>query len=350
MTFFGKSSIADCRHLESALDLKIRSLRTAHGELRASWERTDIFGAERYARDLAGLEARWKDARGMLGRVRVGRRAAMTPAQAAYDRLVRAVRQGGATAPMQRGDLAELTRRLQKRAGTLPGFGFEWSEVWNANPAVSAYNDFQAWTGNVKNLKDCADMITVFRVAIPDLVHNFDLLAPAWRAVSPEGVEAFARDVGAMQAAWNAAVARVQPMLNEYGASDTTAAQEEWDALNAAAGQTVPLNARLAQGRRAVATSGGPAPAFVNRPLPQPKADSQDGFMKWTDPNRGGVPGMLADAGSRLVGDKNGERRGDTPWYADPLGNRWIQAGLVVGAIGVVGYTLSEVRAVLPGR
>lgn len=317
-----RPTLHDCRTLEGVLHPKIEALRAQHGALRASWETADIFGAERFRRDLGGLDARWKDAQRALARVRQGRRASLTPAEPAYDRLVRAVRQGGATAPLRRGDLAELTRRLHRRAGS---FGFDLAEVWNSNPAVSAWNDFQAYTGHVKNLRDCSDLIRAFSVAMPDTRNAFTSLEPAWRSLSPADVDAFARDLESVENAWKAAVDRVQPMLDEYGPSDTTAAQDEWDGLNKAAALVVPLTARLARARADIARAGALPPALHFRPIPQPTRDARDDFMHATDP-----------------------KAPDAAWYIAPWKNPWILGGLAVGSLGVVAWTLTEVRALLP--
>jgi len=348
----------------------------------------------------------------------------MTPAQAEYDKLIKAMRQGGISAAVRKGDLADVATRLvvaARKHGVT--FGDDASNLiiaavaaqaaqdaakatpptaapapfvsslpggWTAAPSIyerdtsllvqpagqfgfdvfHPIDSARAWASGLKSLKDCLDLITNYGVWIQELGPQWDAVQYQWGQKSPEGRTNFYASLLKLQNDWKAAIvafATKTGLSNPQSYADTptasivqttsnitdlgsTAAQAEYDQLLAAAQEFTALKNELQAG---VITLGIPAasvPAF-SAPI-QPKPDVNEDFYKLSDPNAPGVLGGLSALGGKLAGAKPGEG-GATPggphdWWLDPFSNPWVVGGAVVIGIGVVGWTLGQVRALVP--
>jgi hypothetical protein len=344
MPFFGKKTLADCTRLHDALHPRVQSVQNAYAQLRQPWQERDIFSAERTAKDVRGLETRWANAETEL-RTLVERaphaHPGLTPAQSTYDRMVRAVRQGGWTAPERPGDLAELHRRVRKAARKLGGA---------RHAAVRGEASFGGEFGDdLFNNKTYADLVQLthnYDGWIAQLRQRYNTIAAAWTAANPGASAAFAADLGGLEARWaavhNEAAGTVNSAANYVGLGNDyfywkylAAICQKCTAGNQAAQQTPgdyqDLFARLSAAERSLGVT--PPPAY---PAAPPAPDSGLDFLKATDPKKPGILGALANAGKRITDDPN------------PFNNPWVQGAIVIVGIGVVGYTLSQFRAFVP--
>ena len=201
---------------------------------------------------------------------------------------------------------------------------------WSNIASGGLLDKIRAWAGVVKNLKDCNDLIVNYSRWIPTLGQRYDAIKAQWSGVDSDASQAFAYSYGTMKSDWDAAVATVQPELAVNGASETVAAASEYAALIAAAEKFSDLEKQLGSEARALGIDLGTLPSYD--PIVQPPVDSSSSFLKNTS---GGIPGALNALGATLAG-------GNAPPGFNPLDNPWVKAGLIVGAIGVVGYTAGQ--------
>jgi hypothetical protein len=344
MPFFGRKTLADCAKLEAALAPALLSLDRDFHHVRPVWVEKSPFASLAWERDAKALFRRWNAATALAGRIGVPRRSTprTTPADAAYLAMVRAVRQGGPSAAPRTGDLTDLTRRLRYVARRLPRAGFGMDSF-----GQHTYDDLVALTH-------------LYDGQIAQLRQRFETVRGAWTSRDASKAADFAQDLGLLEVRWAAVHAKADSALggaaglwNKLAMNGAEMYYAEYmkvivqgyppDGAHVQKGDYSDLDTRLkaAESAAGVAT---PSPAVRGYAAPD------TGFAKpgWADPNQGGVLGTLGNLGAHLANDKPMEQRGPDPWYVAPLSNPWIVGGLVVGSIGVVGYTLGQVRALLP--
>jgi hypothetical protein len=175
MPTLGTRTVADCQALASQLHPQILGLRTAFGKLRPAWQRHDVFGAERYAKDLDALCTRWGAAIRDAQRVYIhpSRGAGLTFAPRQYERMIRAVRHDRTQQKPQPADLVALGRRLHTASRKLQSsFGYDILHPFDS--ALTA-------SGVVKSMNDCANLIGQYGSGMNALPGMWSAARAAWQ-------------------------------------------------------------------------------------------------------------------------------------------------------------------------
>ncbi len=451
MPYLGSRTVADCQALALALHPKVRGLRAAYDRVRPQWEARDLFGAQRYARDLSHLESRWRTAVKSAQKVRIPRQhgVSTTFADKPYAKMVRAVRQGGADAPPRGGDLHEMSVRLRRvyaklrpavfgydasdpyaSAMTASGAGLagsgsgltksvadcaqlvgqygedvrkaiarsasgrcaDWdgalvllalkagdpslsseppevmaqliasNEDCASTPAGDVYDQLvktigdwlpsggaasgassaigfdwtspvqslQAWAGATQSLQDCKDLIANYSVQIPALGDRLHAANDAWQKADPSGLATFTAAYAKLVADWGSAVGPAQAKIASADPTglSSSPAPTEYAALLAAAQEYTSLTVQLDVEAHKLGAVLPTAPAAV-----QPPQSPSSAFLQQTS-------AAIAAAKDAATGLKN-----ETKSEWDDVAP-WVKGGVVVAAIGVIGYALAQIATI----
>ena len=202
-----------------------------------------------------------------------------------------------------------------------PRIGFDWT---------SPVQSLQAYAGAIKNLLDCKELIDNYSVQIPALADRLGAAASAWQAADPSGYAAFAASYGQLTAQWGAAVGAAQARINSQSQIDlsSTAAPSEYAALLSAADQFNALSSQLDQQASTLGAKLPAAPAAV-----QPAQNPSSAFLQQTS----AAIQAARDAAAGIQKETKGEWDDVAPW---------VKGGVVVAAVGVIGYALAQVATV----
>lgn len=380
MPYLGSRTVADCKSLAQALHPKLLGLRAAYAKLRPQWEAHDLFGAQRYAGDLARLEGRWGAAVEGARRVRVcDGQEGVTVAGRQFDRMVRAVRQGGMTGAPRGDDLAGMSVRL-RRAGRKLGVRFGYDVLAPFDSALTA-------SGSVKSIADCAGIIAQYGDTIGAMGNVWQQARSAWGLTGAATADAiYNGPLGKLQSDWASAVTGValkagDPGMVSLGPSGmskllmsdsgnaSNPAQDEYDALMAAVTELSGVMQLLARGQQMFGggstvgfgddsgdstfttnPSGATVPANSGQPLQDKDSKVNEELGKMgqatnpflpvsTDTPPSGNGTSTPSLWDRVFGTNP-----TIPSALNPLDSPWVKGALVVGGIGVLGYTLSQIK------
>ena len=313
--YFGKHTLHDCYTLASSVQNTLAALRP---------QSTDVFEAERLAGQVRVLYTRFRGAVEAIQKIKALKGGAeVTPCEALYVRLLR---------------ISNDARALE------PRFGFD---------VLSPWDSVKAYLGTTPSLRDGWLLVKNYGPWIRNLGDDFDALQAAWTAQDIDAVQAF--DVGLTdlrqsfeQAAnllgqtqgvtfapafekWadTADVALAGPGL------DTTAGSGAYDVLLGAIGKFAPLRDKLALAHRTLGVTSTVPWAGVSQQNAPTGADALYSTLTT------GTVGALGDIGEKIVTGRVADGGG---WWTDPLKSPWIVGGLTVAAVGVVGYTLAQIK------
>jgi hypothetical protein len=120
--------LGEIQYLVKSGDDRINALTAAFGKASADWSIKDPGAFADFLNDLTALQMRWGTAKAAATGLGIGAMAGLTgglttgsPGQAAYDGLIKALKQGGNGAQVHKGDFDDLNQRLNKISG------FSWS-------------------------------------------------------------------------------------------------------------------------------------------------------------------------------------------------------------------------------
>ena len=217
--------------------------------------------------------------------------------------------------------LQSVESTVSNAAAGGPRIGFDWT---------SPVQSLQAYAGAIKNLLDCKELIDNYSVQIPALADRLGAAASAWQAADPSGYAAFAASYGQLTAQWGAAVGAAQARINSQSQIDlsSTAAPSEYAALLSAADQFNALSSQLDQQASTLGAKLPAAPAAV-----QPAQNPSSAFLQQTS----AAIQAARDAAAGIQKETKGEWDDVAPW---------VKGGVVVAAVGVIGYALAQVATV----
>ncbi len=176
-------TLTDCQTLARMLHPRIVGLDAAYGQVRPLWEARDLFGARRFAKDLQALKGRWGQAVRTAQKHRAGPFGKVS-AEKPFERMVRAVRQGGMASTERAGDLTEMTRRLEgvhtalgaSRASRTTAKGSGKSRI--GYDVLQPFDSALAAGGSVRSVADCGAWLAQYGDSVAALV-NLD--PDTWR-------------------------------------------------------------------------------------------------------------------------------------------------------------------------
>ena len=357
MPYLGTPSLADAHTLTAHVGQKLGTLTRAFRAVRPRWESRDPFGSEVFASDLKKLHARYEAASAHVRAQRADRVGGpgTTAAPRAVERIVRAVRKNGMHGELSDGDLAEMSSRL---SGAYRRTGIHVFSDLGGGGASSMFGaDLDLHTGEQVNA-----LVSQYQTWMDKLEDDFDAVKDKWNVAVQTGYhddtpDMFASDLEALKARLAAAAALRSgvegtvrdlltyiPFLTAYSgpgieyAAILKAIQQGGQGTHTR-GDYKDLVDRLAAAQRlSNVTVTGQSAA---RPV---LGNAADTFYK----DSSGSDSLLGKAntlGRAIV--EGGGKKGD-PWWTDPFSNPWLQAGVVVVGLGVVGFAIGEIRAVLP--